>query len=105
LFGYGGKCTLNKRFYCSNVVSVPVENGSNIPIMSFSLTSPYNGLFKSSPRGFFTNKFLHISINNKTISINTKKAYTIPNSSTKAINNKVRSSTIKTLSKTTTYLH
>jgi hypothetical protein len=37
-FGYGGKCTLDKRFYHSNGVSVPVENGSNIPIMSFSLT-------------------------------------------------------------------
>jgi hypothetical protein len=32
-FRYGGKCTLNKRFYRSNGVSVPVENGSNIPIM------------------------------------------------------------------------
>jgi hypothetical protein len=48
-FGYSGKCALNKRFYRSNGVSVPAENGSNIPIMGFSLTSPYNGLFKSSP--------------------------------------------------------
>jgi hypothetical protein len=48
-FGYGGKCALNKRFYRSNGVSVPTKNGSNIPIMGFSLTSPYNGLFKSSP--------------------------------------------------------
>jgi hypothetical protein len=48
-FGYGGKCALNKHFYRSNGVSVPTENGSNISIMGFSLTSPYNGLFKSSP--------------------------------------------------------
>jgi hypothetical protein len=48
-FWYGGKCALNKRFYHSNVVSVPIENGKNIPIMSFSLTSPYKGFFKSSP--------------------------------------------------------
>jgi hypothetical protein len=47
-FRYGGKCALNKRFYRSNGVSVPAEKGSNIPIMGFSLTSPYNGLFKSS---------------------------------------------------------
>jgi hypothetical protein len=39
-FGYGGKCVLNKRFYRSNRVSVPAENGSNILIMDFSLTSP-----------------------------------------------------------------
>jgi hypothetical protein len=25
-FGYGGKCTLNKRFYHSNGVGVPTEN-------------------------------------------------------------------------------
>jgi hypothetical protein len=48
-FKYGGKCALNKRFYRSNGVSIPAENGSNIFIMDFSLTSPYNGLFKSSP--------------------------------------------------------
>jgi hypothetical protein len=48
-FGYGGKCGLDKCFYRSNGVSVPTENGSNIPIMGFSLTSAYNGLFKSSP--------------------------------------------------------
>jgi hypothetical protein len=30
-------------------VSVPVENGSSILIIGFSITSPYNGLFKSSP--------------------------------------------------------
>jgi hypothetical protein len=57
-------------------VSVPTENRSNIPIMGFSLTSPYNGIF--------TNKFLLISINNKIISINRKEAYTVANSSTKA---------------------
>jgi hypothetical protein len=49
LFRYSGKCALDKHFYHSNRVSVPVENRSNIPIMGFSLTSPYNGLFKSSP--------------------------------------------------------
>jgi hypothetical protein len=63
--------------------------------MGFSITSPYNGFFKSSPSGLFTNKFLHISINSKIISLNRKEAYTIPNSSTKATNNKIRSSTTK----------
>jgi hypothetical protein len=48
-FGYGGKCALNKYFYRSNGVTVPAENGSNIPIMGFSLISAYNGPFKSSP--------------------------------------------------------
>jgi hypothetical protein len=48
-FGYSGKCALDKRFYHSNGVSVHAENGSSIPIMTFSLTSPYKGLFKSSP--------------------------------------------------------
>jgi hypothetical protein len=46
---YGGKCALDKHFYRFNVFSVPAENGSNILIMGFSLTSAYNGLFKSSP--------------------------------------------------------
>jgi hypothetical protein len=72
-FGYGGQCALDKRFYHSNEVGVPMENGLNIPIMSFSLTSSYNGLFKSSPSGLFTNKFLHVSINNKIIFINRKE--------------------------------
>jgi hypothetical protein len=88
-FRYGGQGALDKRFYLSNGVSVPAENGSNIPIMGFSLTSPYNGLFKSPPNGIFTNKFLHVSINNKIISINRKEAYTVPNSSTKTTNNKI----------------
>jgi hypothetical protein len=48
-FGYGDKCALNKCFYHSNGVSIPAENGSNISIMGFSLTFPYNGLSKSSP--------------------------------------------------------
>jgi hypothetical protein len=48
-FRYSGICDLNKCFYRSNGVSVPTENGSNISIMGFSLTSPYNGLFKSPP--------------------------------------------------------
>jgi hypothetical protein len=46
-FRYGGQEALDKRFYRSNRVSVPAENGSNIPIMGLSLTSRYNGLFKS----------------------------------------------------------
>jgi hypothetical protein len=86
-FGYGGQGALDKRFYRSNGVSIPVENGSNIPIMGFSLTSPYNGLF--------TNKFLHVNINNKIILINRKEAYTSPNSFTKTTNNKIRSSKTK----------
>jgi hypothetical protein len=48
-FGYGGKCTLDKYFYRSNGVSVPTENGSNISIMGFSLTFPYNGLSPQCP--------------------------------------------------------
>jgi hypothetical protein len=94
-FRYGGQVALDKCFYRFNEVSVPSENKSNIPIKSFSLTSPYNGLFKSSPSGLFTNKFLHVSINNKIISIDRKEVYTVPNSSTKATNNKIRSSTTK----------
>jgi hypothetical protein len=46
-FGYSAKYALDKHFYRSNGVSVPTENRSNNPIMGFSLTSPYNGLFKS----------------------------------------------------------
>jgi hypothetical protein len=42
-FGYGGQGALNKRFYRPNEVSVPAENGSNIPIMGFSLTSHIMG--------------------------------------------------------------
>jgi hypothetical protein len=49
LFRYDGKCALNKRFYITNGVSVTAENGSNIHIMGFSLTSPYNEFFKSPP--------------------------------------------------------
>jgi hypothetical protein len=52
-FIYGDQDALDKRFYRSNGVSVPIENGSNIPIMGFSLTSLYNGLFKSSPEWVF----------------------------------------------------
>jgi hypothetical protein len=48
-FGYGRQGALDKCFYRSNKVSVPAENVSNIPVMGFSLTSPYNGLVKSSP--------------------------------------------------------
>jgi hypothetical protein len=86
-FRYGGKYTLNKRFHRSNGVSVPAENGSNILIISFSLTSPYNGLF--------TNKFLHVSINNKIISININEAYTVPNSLTKVTKQQNKSNTLK----------
>jgi hypothetical protein len=46
-FRYGGNDALDKRFYRSNEVSVPAESGSSILIMGFSITSPYNGLFKS----------------------------------------------------------
>jgi hypothetical protein len=63
--------------------------------MGFSQTYSYNGLFKSTLIGLFTNKFLHVSINNKIISINRKEAYTVPNSSTKATDNKIKSSITK----------
>jgi hypothetical protein len=50
--------------------------------MGFSLTSPYNGLF--------TNKFLHVNINNKINLINRKEADASPNSPAKITNNKIR---------------
>jgi hypothetical protein len=53
------------------------------------------GFSNHPPTGLFTNKFLHVSINNKIIFIMRKEAYTFPYSSTKAINNKIRSSTTK----------
>jgi hypothetical protein len=53
------------------------------------------GFSNHPPSGLFTNKFLHVSINNKRISINRKEAYTVPNSSTKGTNNKIRLSTTK----------
>jgi hypothetical protein len=53
------------------------------------------GFSNHPPSGLFTNKFLHVSINNKIIFINKKEADTFPNSSAKATNNKIRSSTIK----------
>jgi hypothetical protein len=53
------------------------------------------GFLNHPPSGLFTNKFLHISINNKIISINRKEAYIVPNSFTKARNNKIRSSITK----------
>jgi hypothetical protein len=37
------------------------------------------GFSNHPPSGLFTNRFLHVSINNKIISINRKEAYTIPN--------------------------
>jgi hypothetical protein len=74
-FGYGGQGALDKCFYHSNGVSVPTENRSNIPIMGFSLTTPYNGLLNPPLSGLFTNKFLHISIINKIISINRKSIH------------------------------
>jgi hypothetical protein len=49
LFRYDDKCAINKRFYHSKGVNVPTKNGPNIPIIGFSLTSPYNRLFKLSP--------------------------------------------------------
>jgi hypothetical protein len=58
--------------------------------MGFSLTFPYNGLFTNIPLvGFFTNKFLHVNINNKIILIHRKEAYASPNSPTKITNNKI----------------
>jgi hypothetical protein len=39
-FGYGGKDALNKRFYRSNGVSVPAEEGQIIPIMGISHQCP-----------------------------------------------------------------
>jgi hypothetical protein len=74
-FGYGGKCTINKHFYCSNGVSVPTEEGSIIPIMSISHHPHIMGFSNHPPSGLFTNKFLHVSINNKIISVNRKEAY------------------------------
>jgi hypothetical protein len=53
------------------------------------------GFSNHPPSGLFTNKFLHVSINNKIIFINKKEADIFPNSSTKAINNKISSSTTK----------
>jgi hypothetical protein len=47
------------------------------------------GFSNYPPSGLFTNKFLHVNINNKIIFINRKEAYTVPNSSTKATNNKI----------------
>jgi hypothetical protein len=94
-FGYGSKCALNKHFYRSNGVSVPTENGSSILIMGFSLISHIMGFLNHPTSGLFTNKFLHININNKIISINRKEACTVPNSSTKVTNNKIRSSITK----------
>jgi hypothetical protein len=64
------------------------------------------GFSNHPPSGLFTNKLLHVSINNKIIFINRKEAYTFPNSSTnlqtinKVINNKIS----QTLLKTTIYL-
>jgi hypothetical protein len=53
------------------------------------------GFSNHPPSGLFTNKSLHVSINNKIISINRKETYAVPNSSTKTTNNKIRPSTRK----------
>jgi hypothetical protein len=53
------------------------------------------GFSNHPPSGLFTNKFLHVSINNKIIFKNKKEADTFPNSSTKATNNKISSSPTK----------
>jgi hypothetical protein len=76
-------------------VSVPTEEGSIIPILGISHHPHIMGFSNHPPSGLFTNKFIHISINNKIISINRKEAYTVHNSSIKATNNKIRSSTRK----------
>jgi hypothetical protein len=56
-------------------VSVPAENISSFPIMGFSLTSPYNGLFKSSYSWAFHTKVLQLNTNNKIILINNKRRH------------------------------
>jgi hypothetical protein len=71
------------KAFSTNVTIVLIElvylqkNRSNIPFMDFLLTSPYNGFSNHPPppppSGIFTNKFLHVSINNKIIFINKKK--------------------------------
>jgi hypothetical protein len=53
------------------------------------------GFSNHPPSGLFTNKFLHVNINNKIISINRKEVYIVPNSSIQATNIKIRSSTRK----------
>jgi hypothetical protein len=95
LFGYGGQGALNKCFYHSNGVSVLAEEGPIIPIMSISHHPHIMCFSNHPPSGFFTNKFLDVSINNKIISIKRKEVYIVPNSSTKTTNNKIRSSTTK----------
>jgi hypothetical protein len=47
-FGYGDQCTFNKRFYRSNRVSIPAEEGSIIPIMGIS-HHPHHGYFTHCP--------------------------------------------------------
>jgi hypothetical protein len=76
-------------------VSVPAKEGSIIPIMGISHHPHIMGFSNHPPSGLFTNKFLHVSINNKIISINRKEACTVPNSSIDTTNNKIRSSTRK----------
>jgi hypothetical protein len=72
---------LDKHFYRSNESQCTYRKQIIHLHHGFSLTSPYNGLF--------TNKFLHVKINNKIILINRKEACTSPNSSTKTTNNKI----------------
>jgi hypothetical protein len=83
LFKYDDKCTLDKHFYHSDRVSVLAKEGSIIPIMDISHHPHIMSFSNHLPSGLFTNKFLHISINNQIISINKKEVYTIHNSSTK----------------------
>jgi hypothetical protein len=82
-FGHGGKCALDKHFFYCNRVSVPAEEGSIISNMGILYHPHITGFLNHPPSGLFANKFLHVSINNKIISINRKEAYTVPNSSTK----------------------
>jgi hypothetical protein len=72
-FRYGGQGALDKRFYYSNEISVPTENGSNILIMCFSVTSTYNGDFKSFPQWAFYINVLQLNTNNKIIIKITKR--------------------------------
>jgi hypothetical protein len=95
LFGYSGTTLSNIIANGLTHVSVPAEEGSIIPIMGISHHPHIMGHSNHAPSGLFTNKFLHVSIHNKIIYINRKEAYTVPNSSIKVTNNKIRPSTRK----------
>jgi hypothetical protein len=102
-FGYSGTSTLTHRFYYSNGVSVPAEDGYSkslmdqwyirthcIPIMGISLTFPSwsIGIFIPTATSY------KLSTNNQTF-ISRKEAYTSPKNSTETTNNKISPSTTK----------